>query len=461
MALVELELPAAYVDAVIEDASSSVVGQTPTLINLSPEKSETVVPRATLVEFDLATLDAAGTIDATSVQVYIAGVLALSGVSFQSGFSGSLSNPQPDVYRVSIDRAADFTSEQVVSVRVVAYATGDPAHVLDETYSFTVEDYAPPRITRAEAVELSRVRVTFNENITQTASGSGSALTAGNWTLERLGDYLNPLVSARITGGSVVTTKVVELETDIPLTPGGTYRITAANVTDLAGNAIVAPDNTAMFLGWRPPVPEGRIFDLYRKLPLINRQEDESKDLYRFIACLQEVTDLLLYDIDKWIEILDPDLAPEQWVDAMLADLGNPFEFDLSLTDKRRLAQVLVDIYRLKGTKVGIESVIRFFLGLTVDVDTFNASSDTWVMGESELGIDSILGTSDSSLLYSFIVTSGIALTDVQRSQVRSIVEYMKPAHTHFIRLDEPVIPVVLDHLELGLSELGENWFLH
>jgi len=25
----------------------------------------------------------------------------------------------------------------------------------------------------------------------------------------------------------------------------------------------------------------------------------------------------------------------------------------------------------------------------------------------------------------------------------------------------EPFIPDVLDHLELGLSELGENWMLH
>ena len=52
------------------------------------------------------------------------------------------------------------------------------------------------------------------------------------------------------------------------------------------------------------------------------------------------------------------------------------------------------------------------------------------------------------------------ALTAEERLRVRIIVDYMKPAHTHF-RVVEPVIPEVIDHLELGLSELGETWLLH
>lgn len=462
MAAFELELPAAYADAAIEDEAASIVGKTPTLINLSPERGEDLIARDSDVQFDLATVDATGTIDSTSLEVYINGVAAvLAGVA-QSGFTRTLSNPQADVLRVIVSRTADFLSEEVVSARVKAYATSDSANVLDETYNFMIEDYAAPRILQAEAVDLQRVRVTFDESvIASDTTELDSALRPGNWVIDRFGDYLTPLVSVIVESVEVVTSSTVDLITDIPLTPGGTYRVTAANIEDTSGNAVVAPDDVATFLGWQPPVPEGRLFDLYRKLPSLNRQEDASKDLFRFVACIQEVANLLLYDIDKWIEIIDPDTAPEDWLDSMLLDLGNPFEFELTLTDKRRLAQVLVDMYRLKGTKVGIESVIRFFLGLEVTVDTFNGASGTWVMGESELGIDSVLGTSDIGLLYSFIVSVGVALTDTQRDQLRGIVEYMKPAHTHFIRLDEPVIPTVLDHLELGLSELGENWFLH
>jgi hypothetical protein len=57
-------------------------------------------------------------------------------------------------------------------------------------------------------------------------------------------------------------------------------------------------------------------------------------------------------------------------------------------------------------------------------------------------------------------VISPRALTAEERLRVRIIVDYMKPAHTHF-RVVEPVIPEVIDHLELGLSELGETWLLH
>ena len=53
------------------------------------------------------------------------------------------------------------------------------------------------------------------------------------------------------------------------------------------------------------------------------------------------------------------------------------------------------------------------------------------------------------------------ALATEERRRLRTIVDYMKPAHTHFARLVEPLIPEVLDHLELGLSELGETWLLH
>lgn len=465
MPILEVLLPAAYVDSVIEDTAASVVGKTPTLINRDPEPAETGVAKATNIQLDIATVDATGSIDLAATQVYVDGVLAFSAGTFQAGFTGpasAYSNPVADVLRITIDPTISaFASEEVIDVRVVSQAVGDP-NVLDETYQFIIEDYAAPKLLSAVAQDLQRVRLTFDEDVVEIDTTSlASALRAGNYTLERLGDYLTPLVSASIVSAEAVTTTQVDVYTDIPLTPGGYYKITGANLEDTDGNAILAPDDFAYFWGWQPPVPEGRDFDLYRKLPLINRQEDTSQDLYRFIACLQEVTGLLLYDIDKFIEILDPDTAPEDWLDAMLADLGNPFAFELELEDKRRLAQILVDIYRSKGTRVGIINVIRFFMGLEVTIDEFNLSSGTWILGDSELGFNTYLGSSLSSILYSFTVTSVVALTDAQRKQLTEIVEYMKPAHTHFVELIEPEIPEILDHLELGLSELGENWFLH
>lgn len=463
----ELELPSIYGDVGLEDAAPATTGHTPVLINQDPEQDEFDLPINTSIQLDIATIDSAGTINAAATFVYVNGVLAFNAGAFTAGFNGPVSassNPQPDVLRIVIDPTTDFTSEELVEVRVVTEA--DDGSPLDTTYHFTTVDIAPPVLISAVAIDLQRVRVTFNESVKQTtAADPTSALDPADWQIDRFGDYLHPIVSAKVASVDPDATpgqaNSVDLITDIPLTPGGTYQLTATALTDIAGNVIIAPDNVVQFLGWRPPVPEGRQFDLYKKIPALNRREDDTQDLLRFILCLQEVTDLLLYDIDKWIEILDPDTAPEAFVDAMLGDLGNPFAFDLSLTDKRRLAQILVAIYRSKGTGVGIIAVIRFFMGFDVTIDAFNLSAGTWILGDSELGATSILATDDSFLLYAFTVTVMHVLTDVERKQLRSIVDYMKPAHTHFVRLIEPEPVVIVDHWELGVSELGENTFLH
>ncbi len=251
----------------------------------------------------------------------------------------------------------------------------------------------------------------------------------------------------------------VDVLTDVELTPGASYRLTVTGVADLPGNPVAAPDNVADFRGFVPAQPARRRFDLYQLLPAMNRREDETGDLRRFLLCLQEVTDLLLADIDRFTDILDPDVARESFVDLMLTDLGNPFPFDLSLVDKRRLLNVLVGVFREKGTAVGIKNAIRFFLGLEVVVGEY--MGEALVLGESLLGEDWVLGPSGDFSPYAFELVAPRALTAEERRRIRRIVDYMKPAHTHLVRITEPEIPEIIDHLELGLSELGESWVLH
>ena len=54
---------------------------------------------------------------------------------------------------------------------------------------------------------------------------------------------------------------------------------------------------------YQPPAPAGRRFDLASFLPAINLRLDETGDLRRFIACLQDVVYLLLADIDRWVAL--------------------------------------------------------------------------------------------------------------------------------------------------------------
>lgn len=318
-------------------------------------------------------------------------------------------------------------------------------------------ELATLRVVGAQARELARVRVSFDHEVQQVdIAGPDDALNPARYALTRLSA---PAVEAVVAAVEPVTSSAVDLLSDVPLTPAASYRVDVEGVADVLGVVIGAADGTAVFTGFVPPRPASRVFDLYRLLPEINRREDETGDLQRFLACLQEVTDLVLVDIDRFTDILDPDLAPELFVDLMLGELGNPFSFDLSTTDKRRLLNVLVAMYREKGTAVGIINAIRFFLGLEVQITAY--AGEALALGDSLLGEDWLLGPSNRFAALAFEVVSPRLLAAEERRRLRQIVDYLKPAQTHFARLVEPVLPETVEPIELGQSELGESWILH
>jgi phage tail-like protein len=248
--------------------------------------------------------------------------------------------------------------------------------------------------------------------------------------------------------GSVVTVTVAPT-----MTPSALYEVRVAGVVDAAGDSVAPPDDRTAFAGFAPPSPASRRFDLWSMLPRHTRRDDETGDLRRFIACLQEVTDLLQASIDRWPEIFDYERAPEPFVDAILQDLGNPFDFLLEQPAKRRLAGALVQMYRLKGTAIGIQRALRFFLGIESRVVAYNA--ETLILGVSRLEVDWVLGPSARWGLYAFDLEVNRVLTADERRQVRAVVELMKPAHTHFVSIVEPTTPVPDGRWVLGVDDLG------
>ncbi|ACY13298.1 phage tail protein [Haliangium ochraceum] len=272
---------------------------------------------------------------------------------------------------------------------------------------------------------------------------AGGVVEAGAFTFTPLDVPAVPVQSVEIEARG--TTVRITLDTE--MTPDVRYRVSAAGA------------GAAVFAGFRPPRPAARRFDLWTMLPRHNRRDDVTGDLRRFVACLQEVIDLLLAEIDRFPDLFDLERVPAGFVGRILADLGNPFPFDLDTLGQRRLAAVLVEMYRQKGTAVGIQNAVRFFLGLEVEI--LAIASTTLRLGESELGVDWTLGPSGRFARYAFSARVTVRLTPAQRRQVRAIVEYLKPAHTHFVDLLEPTPPPSIAHWELGTSQLGETTDLH
>jgi phage tail-like protein len=437
-----VELPGLYLDALAQDET----GFSPVLINRDPEPNETAVPVSTNITVDIVDIHSFG-ISLPDTKVYVNGVLAFDAGVFQTGFTGASSAhsaPRSDTRRVVIDPNVNFVSQQVVTVRVVSLAGALP---IDQTYTFTCEDVTAPTLgIQAQAVELSRVRLTFNEAMRQlSATDLNDALRAANYTITRDPDMdpRVPSVTVTVVGVESKSPTQVDLLTNIPLTPGGMYIVTATNVADVAGNVIAGPNNVAKFTGWVPPKPLGRQFDLYRFMPEFLRVKDASHDyhLMKFLGCLQEQNDLLLWDIDSFSSIRDPDTAAEKFVDAMLTELGNPFPFDIGLTDKRKLVRTLVPIYKQKGTEPGIINAIRLFTGVEVTLKQYNLIA--WVLGVSLLGSlvegeGTLLNIGSGSGLYSFEVISPVSLTSEQLTRIAKIVKLLKPEHTHHVRTVTP-----------------------
>lgn len=225
-----------------------------------------------------------------------------------------------------------------------------------------------------------------------------------------------------------------------------------------------------------PPVvsPPKKCWDLARLLPDLNRRIDDTGELKAFIEdVLQPVMDLACGDLERFVDQDDVTIADELTVDAMLRDLGNPFEvvFSQSLTRKRLVAQVLISIYKRKGTEPSVADIVRAITGLEIVGIISPPVLNAWILGIDVLGDTpadpppsdpantdlAILGAGTSFLRFSFQVEVDRVLTTDERDLLTEIIRIVKPAHTHFLGFVEPSVPLVVDHWELGLSFLHDT----
>ena len=159
------------------------------------------------------------------------------------------------------------------------------------------------------------------------------------------------------------------------------------------------------------------------------------------------------YEIARFTDIVS--IQKTDYIDLILANLGNPFNFELTVAEKRNLARALIPIYRLKGTREGLKQSILFFTGQRIEI-VDSVSADNWVLGDDELGVGTIAGADFGSMdLFTFvIVLTDYPLTFIPTASltppapstlltnIDAIVEFMKPAWTRQYYL-EYVLPAV------------------
>lgn len=214
--------------------------------------------------------------------------------------------------------------------------------------------------------------------------------------------------------------------------------------------------------------------EIQLKVPDHNFRIDSTQDLTRFLdEVLKPTLELLCAEAERWKRQIDPDTADENTVDAMLRDLGNPFEvaFGQSLDRRRQLVRLLVPIYKAKGSADALQDVVRTITGISATV-VFPATILSWDLGVDVIGDTpadppvppnpnftdfAFLGSSPDFTFYSFQIEVDRILTPEEREIVTEIVKLVKPAHTHFVGFLEPGVLDPVDHWELGVSSLHDG----
>lgn len=440
------QLPTVVFDQLIFDNDATLELA---VINRSPHPNQSEVPASlatwtlTVVDFTGAGIDlAATTLEIDGVTVYTAGAsVAPYAVSTSAVGPGGVGRE----FTVTVNPVLalfQFESEQQIKVRITT-ATNGPVVNLVENYRFNIADTVVPVVRTVVMRDKTSLRVEFDDDMVMDTTVFG-ALNTENYRVRPNEDTV-PAVTVEVISVTEVSPTTVDLLFDIETTFGKKYDLTVTStVQDTNGNTIDPNGRTFSFTSFSPDSPEDRDFQLANMIPSLNIKEDDTGDLANFLGILQDLTDLLLCEVDEWSDIFDPDLCPESFLDAMLLDLGNPFDF-ISLTeiDKRRLVRILTGVYQQKGTSGGVVNAVRFFLGLEVEVLPINGTN-YWQIGQDLLGISTFIAPPvGSPLWYSFYINSPVVLTADQRDKILKIADYMKPAHEHILNIIEPEPPII------------------
>ena len=444
--MTDILLPALYLDDFVLEV---VPGEGVILINEVPEYGSVDVDDDANVVFQVAREDlSAYDIDLTTLDVLINGVAAVVNGVAQAGFTLATANVgtvalgarAASVVQVTIGHTAPWASQAVIPVDVyVESKTGPSPGQLDHAvFYFTVEDTIAPRLLSAVNRTVKVVRVTFNEPMLAVdAAGIHDALNPALYVFSFIADN-DKQAGAAITAVSVaaVSSTVFDVTLDWEASFWRTYRLTCGAIADDSSNAneLDAAYRTADFDSWTPSWwPVTRRWSIWTDmLDASDRQRDTQGDLERMVSIWQDTLDLLLYDIDSFEHLWDVDRANESVLDAMLADLGNPFQvLDLEVDKKRKLIDVLSSIYMELGSADSIIDLARFFLGLTVTVVPYMEYA--WIVGVSEVGVDTYAGPAVTlPERFWFWVNTDRALTATERTRLNIIVRRCKGAQEHF-----------------------------
>ncbi len=150
-------------------------------------------------------------------------------------------------------------------------------------------------------------------------------------------------------------------------------------------------------------------------------QEDEF--CMRMVSAFDEVLAPVFSTIDCWDSYLDPQLAPDDFVDWLASWVGVDIDETWSLERRRQLIRDAVLLYRIRGTAAGLAAHIDLYIGVVPAIE------ESGGCGWSETAGAALPGSPRPHLTVRLVVSDPAT---VNRTTVQRIVGSSRPAHLPF-----------------------------
>jgi phage tail-like protein len=132
-------------------------------------------------------------------------------------------------------------------------------------------------------------------------------------------------------------------------------------------------------------------------------------------------------------EFFDPETAPKEFLDWLAGWMALVLRDDWEEVKKRRLISRILSLYRVRGTKRGLEEYIRIYLP-AVDVKIIEVVAPFQIGRASTIGRDTYLGGGPPHFFMVTIILPepNLELKTLREKEVRAIIDLERPAHTYY-----------------------------
>lgn len=144
--------------------------------------------------------------------------------------------------------------------------------------------------------------------------------------------------------------------------------------------------------------------------------------------------------------LLDPlQSAPPEFLPWLAGWVAFSLRQDWNEIEKRQFISQIVPFYRERGTKNGLEKLLRAYTGLPGDSVEVNEFTQPMQVGNTFIGINTVVG---GGLPHYFLVKMSLPAPDpeaqLRKEQIaRAIIDQEKPAHTYYdLEIEFPTMQI-------------------